>query len=96
MQADEQKIRALPCWNGPVEVAVLKGGMSNANYLVTDAVGKHVVRFGVDYPFHHVFRDRELSGQIAQLVEHSIENAGVPSSTLGLPTTQSRPCGPRP
>lgn len=70
MQADEQKIRALPCWNGPVEIAILKGGMSNANYLVTDAAGKHVVRFGVDYPFHHVFREREL------MVSRAAEAAG--------------------
>ena len=50
----------MPCWNGPVEIAPLHGGLSNANYVVTDASGKHVVRFGKDYPFHHVFREREV------------------------------------
>jgi thiamine kinase-like enzyme len=60
MFADEDKILQLPCWNGQVAIAPLNGGLSNSNYLVTDANGKHVVRFGKDYPFHHVFRDREV------------------------------------
>lgn len=60
MPNDNDKIRALPCWNGNITIAPLSGGLSNANYLVTDANGKHVVRFGVDYPFHHVSREREL------------------------------------
>ena len=56
----EDRIRALPCWAGRIEIAPLKGGISNESYLVSDAVGRHVVRFGRDYPFHHVFREREL------------------------------------
>jgi thiamine kinase-like enzyme len=60
MGIDEQRIHALPCWNGGVTVEPLSGGLSNANFLVTDANGRHVVRFGKDYPFHHVFREREI------------------------------------
>ena len=56
----EDRIRALPCWNGRVEITSLSGGLSNENFLVTDAGGRHVVRLGRDFPFHHVFRDREL------------------------------------
>ncbi|NGN44127.1 phosphotransferase [Mesorhizobium sp. CGMCC 1.15528] len=56
----EDRIRALPCWNGGIAIEPLKGGLSNENFLVTDAAGKHVVRFGRDYPFHHVYRDREI------------------------------------
>jgi len=56
----EDRIRALPCWNGSIEISVLKGGISNESYVVTDAAGRHVVRFGHDYPFHHVYRDREI------------------------------------
>jgi thiamine kinase-like enzyme len=56
----EDRIRALPCWNGGIDIAPLKGGISNESYLVTDAAGRHVVRFGHDYPFHHVYRDREI------------------------------------
>ncbi|KNY15616.1 MULTISPECIES: phosphotransferase [unclassified Shinella] len=59
-RAVEDRIRALPCWEGRIEIAPLKGGISNESYLVSDAVGRHVVRFGRDYPFHHVFREREL------------------------------------
>ncbi len=57
---DHDKIHALPCWNGSVTIAPLSGGLSNTNYLVTDTNGKHVVRFGRDYPFHHVSREREV------------------------------------
>jgi thiamine kinase-like enzyme len=56
----EDRIRALPCWNGSIEIAILKGGISNESYVVRDAVGRHVVRFGHDYPFHHVSREREI------------------------------------
>ena len=54
------QIRNLPCWTGSITVQLLKGGLSNQNFLVTDASGSHVVRFGRDYPFHHVSREREL------------------------------------
>jgi len=59
-RAVEDRIRALPCWRGRIDIAPLKGGISNESYLVTDGAGRHVVRFGRDYPFHHVFREREL------------------------------------
>lgn len=58
--SSEDRIRALPCWAGPIEIAMLKGGISNESFVVTDAAGRHVVRFGHDYPFHHVTRDREI------------------------------------
>lgn len=56
----EDRIRALPCWRGRIEISPLKGGISNESYRVDDGAGHHVVRFGRDYPFHHVFRAREL------------------------------------
>lgn len=55
----EDRIRALPLWKGKIAIEPLKGGLSNESWLVTDAAGRHVVRFGKDYPFHHVFRERE-------------------------------------
>lgn len=59
MTSSEDRIRALPLWNGAVSISPLKGGISNESWLVEDTNGRHVVRFGKDYPFHHVFRDRE-------------------------------------
>ncbi|MHA6686130.1 phosphotransferase [Mesorhizobium sp. A556] len=56
----EALVAALPCWNGSIEIGPLGGGLSNANFLVRDASGKHVVRLGRDYDFHHVSRQREL------------------------------------
>lgn len=60
MTTSEDRVRALPLWNGAVTISPLKGGISNESWLVEDRNGRHVVRFGKDYPFHHVFRDREL------------------------------------
>ncbi|OCW59459.1 choline/ethanolamine kinase family protein [Hoeflea olei] len=59
-QASPDRIRALPCFSGPIEIAPLSGGLSNESWLVTDSAGRHVVRMGRDFPFHHVDRAREL------------------------------------
>jgi len=56
----DELIQALPCWNGPVSWRPLKGGLSNESFLVEQGAQKFVVRLGRDYPFHHVFRDREV------------------------------------
>ena len=53
------QIIALPCWHGTPQGAPLTGGLSNEIWKVTDAAGQHVVRFGKDYPFHHVNRASE-------------------------------------
>jgi thiamine kinase-like enzyme len=55
----EDRIRALPIWKGAITVRPLKGGLSNESFVVEEPGGRHVVRFGRDFPFHHVFRDRE-------------------------------------
>ncbi len=60
MTSVEDRIRALPIWNGATSIEPLKGGLSNESFLVADANGKHVVRLGRDFPFHHVFREREI------------------------------------
>lgn len=55
-----ERIRALPCWRGEITAERLTGGLSNESWKVTDAVGAHVVRFGEDFPFHHVSRAAEV------------------------------------
>jgi thiamine kinase-like enzyme len=60
MKNNELRIRALPCWKGGIAIEPLRGGLSNESYVVTDGAGKHVVRIGKDYPFHHVLREREI------------------------------------
>jgi len=52
-------IDALPLWSGPITVEPLAGGLSNANFTVTDGDRRRMVRLGADLPFHHVFRDQE-------------------------------------
>jgi thiamine kinase-like enzyme len=54
------RIAALGIWQGEITIAPLKGGISNESWVVTDAKGAHVVRFGEDYPFHHVLRAHEV------------------------------------
>lgn len=66
MHGAEDRIRAIPIWQGgpvwqgDIEIAPLHGGLSNESFTVRDATGKYVVRFGRDFPFHHVFRAREV------------------------------------
>jgi thiamine kinase-like enzyme len=60
VRTNELRIRTLPIWSGGVRIEPLRGGISNESYLVADAKGRHVVRFGKDYPFHHVYREREI------------------------------------
>ncbi len=60
MDVRESRIRGLPIWRKLDDLAALKGGVSNASFVASDATGKYVVRIGVDYPFHQVSREREL------------------------------------
>ncbi len=60
MADKDELIQSLPCWTGPVGWEPLKGGLSNESFLVDHGGQKFVVRLGRDYPFHHVFRDREV------------------------------------
>jgi len=56
----EERIAALPVWSGPIDIEPLHGGLSNESFTVTSGGDKYVVRFGRDYPFHHVSREREV------------------------------------
>ncbi len=53
------RIKSLPIWQGALSIRPLKGGISNESWLVSDAKSTRVVRFGEDYPFHHVGRAHE-------------------------------------
>lgn len=55
-----ERIRSLPCWHGAVTAEPLTGGLSNESWKVVDAAGAHVVRFGAEFPFHHVSRANEV------------------------------------
>ena len=54
-------IAALPLWDGRPAFEPLPGGISNLSFLATDRSGKYVVRLTRDFPFHNVFRDREVA-----------------------------------
>ena len=54
-----ERIKSLSIWQGALAIRPLKGGISNESWLVSDAKSTRVVRFGEDYPFHHVGRAHE-------------------------------------
>jgi thiamine kinase-like enzyme len=54
-------VAALPLWSGPAQFEPLPGGISNLSYVATDRRGKYVVRLTRDFPFHNVYRDREVA-----------------------------------
>jgi thiamine kinase-like enzyme len=54
------RLRALPIWKGEIEIEPLAGGISNESFKVIDRGKTYVVRFGDDFPFHHVSREREV------------------------------------
>lgn len=60
MQNLEDHIVNLPLWQGKPRLTPLLGGLSNLSFFAEDASGRYVVRYGRDYPFHHVFREREI------------------------------------
>ena len=60
MPSHHDQIHALPLWNGPIRIELLHGGLSNVSYAVADKNARYVARFVRDFPFHHVWRDREV------------------------------------
>ncbi|MDJ0777047.1 MAG: choline/ethanolamine kinase family protein [Gammaproteobacteria bacterium] len=60
-QSTEQRIAALPCWRGSVDIEPLSGGMTNLNYRVRDDAGDFVVRLGEDDPVHLISRANEIA-----------------------------------
>ena len=61
----KEKVARLTCWEEPVELAPLKGGLTNISFVVTHRGEKFVARCGEDIPVHHVFRDRERAASMA-------------------------------
>lgn len=55
-----EKVQALPIWTGAVTPEPLDGGLSNESFTVEDSGKKYVVRFGEDFPVHHVSRENEI------------------------------------
>ncbi len=61
----EERIAALPCWQGKITLEPLSGGLSNACFLVHCGGERFVARCGGDIPVHHVFRERERAAMVA-------------------------------
>jgi thiamine kinase-like enzyme len=60
-----ERIRALPCWHGPIDLEPLPGGLSNRNFRVRDGSGDWVVRLGGDVPEHGVVRANDVAASRA-------------------------------
>lgn len=61
----EAAVRELSLWQGIRAMTPLKGGVSNAAFVVDDESGRFVARVGTDYPFHQVSRAREAQAHRA-------------------------------
>lgn len=61
----EATVRSLSLWTGIRSLTPLKGGVSNAAFVVDDVSGRFVARVGRDYPFHQVSRAREAQAHRA-------------------------------
>src|SRR5687768_3095590 len=57
--------RSLPFWQGKVEPKPVKGGITNANFLVEDSGQRYFVRVGEDIPIHGVMRFNESAASRA-------------------------------
>lgn len=97
-----ERIGALACWTGDIQAEPLSGGLSNEIWKVSDDLGDHVVRFGEDYPVHHVDRARELmstraahAAGFSPAVEHAAPGvmvvAFVPARTWGPDDMRANP-----
>jgi len=53
------RVWVLPIWTGPIDPKPMTG-IINHSFYVEDAGQGYVVRFGRDYPQHHVIRSREV------------------------------------
>ena len=61
-------IKTLPLWSGAVDITPLVGGITNHNFLVSDAGHRYVVRLGNDIPVHQIKRFNEIAaGRAAHL-----------------------------
>ena len=58
---------ALSCWSGPVMPEPLKGGITNANFVVIDRGRRHFVRIGDDIIVHGILRFHELAALVEQV-----------------------------
>ena len=61
--AVEDRIRALPCWRGPISFEPLPGGLTNQNRLVRCLGEGFVVRLGADSAAHSI--DRGIEARIS-------------------------------
>ncbi len=91
----ETVIRSLPIWNGRIQIEPLLGGITNKNYLVTDAERRAVVRCGGDILVHGVMRFNELAAmRAAAAAEISPKLLYAGSSVLVLDFIAGRSYGP--
>jgi len=59
----EPQIRALDCWDGPIAIRPLEGGITNHNYVVESAGKRHVARACLDLEHLGIDRRNEVACQ---------------------------------
>lgn len=68
MKAATAKVGKLKFWVDPVHPVQIKGGITNANFLVVHRGRKYFVRIGDDIPVHGVIRFNELAASRAAAI----------------------------
>lgn len=59
------RARRLPCWQGPVSLEPLGGGLSNRNFHARDDEGEWVVRLAGEVPEHGIVRANDIAASRA-------------------------------
>jgi thiamine kinase-like enzyme len=60
-ESTANRIAELPCWNSPVHIEPLNGGITNLNFKVIDGDQAYAVRLGEDDPIHLISRRNEIA-----------------------------------
>ena len=61
MRDIENSIKNLKIWKHQISLEIIKGGMTNQNFIVTDGSKEYFVRIGKNIAEHLIFRENEIA-----------------------------------
>jgi len=95
----EQQIRALDCWDGPICISPLEGGITNHNYVVECAGSNYVARACLDLEHLGIDRRNEVACQsfaarlgLAPAIVHHQDSVIVSDFVVGKTLTKDDVC----
>ena len=60
MRDIENSIKNLKIWKHQISLEIIKGGMTNQNFIVTDGSKEYFGRIGKNITEHLIFRENEI------------------------------------